>query len=743
MNSPAYTPKKIDYGIIVLLYVMLLIPFAVRAQAEMVTIDYDVRGIAEDHDGILWLGTEDGILMYDGVRWKRFTNKETGRPGGVSANVFRAAAVDQDNVKWFGYKAPVTSFDGITWKHYEGDDICPQEYFITRIAVDLNNEKWFTTYGGGVWSFDGTRWEHYTTGNSGLLSGEFTDDQGNVYPQGDTIYSIAVDKDNVKWFGSDIGLSRFDGENWTTYDQFGLIQGLFADKDNKLWIGTSDAVYRFDGQNAEKMADNRNVFSFDQDRDGAVWLIPGPYSYDGETWTLHRVDRTNITIRPKYTWRVFIDHANTRWIGTDNGILSFDGETWREYQVEIDLSKFPLSPDTAGQYTPHRITKNDFPFDVISSIAEDRKGNVWVTINEGGAASYKGETWTVYNPSNSGIATDSPHAVAVDLNDTVWFGTSAGVSRFDGAAWKTFTVSDGLVNADVRAAAVDHDNVVWFGTMGGVSCFDGTSWKSYGTDDGLADSEIVSVAVDRDNVKWFGGNTKGVTSFDGYSMRIYTTADGLGDNHVPSIAVDQNNVKVFATGTVTFFDGSTWSEFTADDGLWENDIINVFVDSDNRRWLGSRMNDAYCIDDSKLYQYNYTFMYGHDVNVVYIDSTGRMWFATSWGLTSFTPRGAVSLADETGTIPQPLPVISSFPNPFNPSTTIGFTLPEAGLTNLSVYNIAGQKVRGLVSENMTAGHHTAVWDGKDENGVPVSAGIYFARLTCGGRTVSGKMVMVK
>ena len=68
---------------------------------------------------------------------------------------------------------------------------------------------------------------------------------------------------------------------------------------------------------------------------------------------------------------------------------------------------------------------------------------------------------------------------------------------------------------------------------------------------------------------------------------------------------------------------------------------------------------------------------------------------------------------------------------------------EVGFTTLSIYNIAGQKVRGLVSEFLTAGWHTVVWDGKDDRGAPVSAGIYFARLTCSGRAATGKMVMVK
>ncbi|MCE5251388.1 T9SS type A sorting domain-containing protein [bacterium] len=103
----------------------------------------------------------------------------------------------------------------------------------------------------------------------------------------------------------------------------------------------------------------------------------------------------------------------------------------------------------------------------------------------------------------------------------------------------------------------------------------------------------------------------------------------------------------------------------------------------------------------------------------------------------------IFVQEEYTTLPQAVTIAQNYPNPFNPSTTIGFTLPEGGSASLIIYNIAGQKIRELVSESLAAGRHTAVWDGKDDGGAPVSAGIYFARLTCGGLTATGKMVMVK
>ncbi|MFC1539041.1 FlgD immunoglobulin-like domain containing protein [Candidatus Latescibacterota bacterium] len=100
----------------------------------------------------------------------------------------------------------------------------------------------------------------------------------------------------------------------------------------------------------------------------------------------------------------------------------------------------------------------------------------------------------------------------------------------------------------------------------------------------------------------------------------------------------------------------------------------------------------------------------------------------------------VSVEAET---PESFILLSNYPNPFNPLTTIQFTLPEAGFTELVIYNSMGQKVRTLVTEYMPAGVHSAVWDGRDASGEPVSSGVFVTRLTSGDNVVSNRMMLVK
>ncbi|MBN2104036.1 T9SS type A sorting domain-containing protein [bacterium] len=86
----------------------------------------------------------------------------------------------------------------------------------------------------------------------------------------------------------------------------------------------------------------------------------------------------------------------------------------------------------------------------------------------------------------------------------------------------------------------------------------------------------------------------------------------------------------------------------------------------------------------------------------------------------------------------------NYPNPFNPNTTIAFSISGPSLLRLEVYNVFGEKIRTLISDRQyEAGRWKAVWDGRNDKGAAVSSGIYFFRLTAGSRVQTRKMMLVK
>jgi hypothetical protein len=94
-------------------------------------------------------------------------------------------------------------------------------------------------------------------------------------------------------------------------------------------------------------------------------------------------------------------------------------------------------------------------------------------------------------------------------------------------------------------------------------------------------------------------------------------------------------------------------------------------------------------------------------------------------------------------VPARFALQQSYPNPFNPSATISYSLEKPVSVRLVVYNLLGQRVKALVGTHQQAGNHIAVWDGTDYSGRRVASGIYFYRLEAGSFTATKKMVMIK
>ncbi len=109
----------------------------------------------------------------------------------------------------------------------------------------------------------------------------------------------------------------------------------------------------------------------------------------------------------------------------------------------------------------------------------------------------------------------------------------------------------------------------------------------------------------------------------------------------------------------------------------------------------------------------------------------------------FSIREITSSVQARDEYPKIFALYSNYPNPFNPATTIEFSLTEARFVTLVVYDITSQKVMELVSGEKISGHHSVIWNGTDEFGHNVSSGIYFYRLQTGDFTKTKAMTLVR
>ena len=184
---------------------------------------------------------------------------------------------------------------------------------------------------------------------------------------------------------------------------------------------------------------------------------------------------------------------------------------------------------------------------------------------------------------------------------------------------------------------------------------------------------------------------------------IYSPDNSVLTGYINTMAIDSNYTKWFGCSTLVSYNGIEWKSYTADSWEFNPQVKAITIDDDNCIWL----------------------------------STKRL-----LGLYRFNPNAITSVETANHT-PSTFTLSTAYPNPFNASTTISFTLNKPEKVNLAVYNLAGQKVRELAVGNYSAGSHTAVWDGRDDIGNPVSSGVYLARMESGGVSKVVRMAMVK
>lgn len=136
--------------------------------------------------------------------------------------------------------------------------------------------------------------------------------------------------------------------------------------------------------------------------------------------------------------------------------------------------------------------------------------------------------------------------------------------------------------------------------------------------------------------------------------------------------------------------------------------------------------------------------------------TGAFQNIANFGNTTLISNGdrdifVAKIGEETGTsvdddyaLENRMLLLANYPNPFNPQTTISYSIPHNGKVSIEIYNIRGQRIKTLINNDMPAGYHSVVWDGKDENGKPVSSEIYLYKLKVGDKyTKIKKMILLK
>jgi ligand-binding sensor domain-containing protein len=258
---------------------------------------FRVLEIVEDKVGNIWFGTSEGLLKYDGVKFKTFSFKE-GLPG-VNAEIW-GLTIDKNGLIWVGATGGISHFNGekfipflLPVSKVENAKPMLSDKLVFKIIEDKNGNMWFATDGNGIFKYKNGEFIHLTAKN------ELTDNN---------VADILEDNHGNIWIGTfNGGVSKFDGKTYTNFTKDGIIAGVetynfYEDSKGNIWFTAEGyGVYRYDGNNFKQFTTEDGLTSnvtqsILEDKKGQVWFgsWQGLSIYDGkiimnakdkETWT--------------------------------------------------------------------------------------------------------------------------------------------------------------------------------------------------------------------------------------------------------------------------------------------------------------------------------------------------------------------------------------------------------------------------------------------------------------------------
>ena len=393
--------------------------------------------------------------------------------------------------------------------------------------------------------------------------------QADGLPQ-DTVRRITQTSDGYLWLGTEEGLARFDGYDFTIFTKgnsrlpSNSITYLAAGRDGTLWIGTPVGLARYhDGEFTiftvkDGLPDNA-IKLFFEDHNGSLWVAAGIYlsRLDGSKFTNFASERL-LPIRAVTS--VYEDHRHMIWVAGIGGVVRFD----------------------RGRFVPvlgPREMDNNIPI-ILNS---DRNNNLWVSGTKGLIFRTPEGRLRKYD-SHDGLPDDLVRSLCIDRNGNVWAGTSGGLSRLQGNHFISSNLG-GKNDSEVRFLYEDREGDLWFGTNSGLNRLRDDKFTMYGGTEGLPGDEPIAIHQDHHGDVWVGYNETGLVAIHKGKFRLYTTRDGLPSNGIYAIRENgEGDLLVSTRAGLSVIHGGKYSNYVLPDALGRRGVFDALEDHHGRIW---------------------------------------------------------------------------------------------------------------------------------------------------------------
>ncbi|HEY5759746.1 MAG TPA: two-component regulator propeller domain-containing protein, partial [Steroidobacter sp.] len=533
-----------------------------------------VASIARTPDGYLWFGTDEGLARFDGVRFTTFDRNTTPELSSRAINVLH---VDTWGRLWIGTANGVLIFERGRFQAFAIPELAGGE--VRSIVSDMQGRVWigadsglFDVVDGRVTAHGreqglaelaisalhvdraGTLWVGLNRQGLYRLVGDrferiaLTSDAGS-----NAIRSIYQEPDGVLWVGSENGrLFRGTGAQFASVpgaeELGGAVNAILRDRDGTLWIATTGGVWRMkDGQaerlELEKHAGN-DAWALLEDPEGSLWIgIHGggvlrlrdgkflPYGADEGLPGTHG-------------WSVARSRNGGLWFGTEAGVALLENGKVRNLSPELGLSDVRVRAvyeDSTGtlwmgtrgrglwRMQQGRVTNftasDGLSGDAVKAIAEDHRGRIWIGSNGGVDIFEGGKSVKVPAPLRA-LEPFSAIFIKEDSRHRMWI-TGEGLSLFmlDGDTLHQYGAAEGLPSPRVLSMHEDAGGALWLGTLEGLAYYRDGRFVSLAPAAAPLRECILQVLEDANGSLWLSTN-RGLFAVDRAALEAYATGNG-------------------------------------------------------------------------------------------------------------------------------------------------------------------------------------------------------------------------
>ncbi len=515
-----------------------------------------INAIAQTKNGYLWIGTNKGLVRFDGLTFEIIDFDPTMK--GSKNRRISTLYVGKDGVLWIGHPGGLTRCkekDFLTFSSQEG--LSGER--ISGICEDSSGSLWVGTANNYLNRLD---------------KGTFTLFDASKGLPGKFITAIHEDSHGLLWVGTLIdGLYRFQYGRFVRIDIKSMtrrhsLHVLVEDRQGFLWLGTNMGLFRVKDEDVrvyttrDGLSDNR-VNEILEDSDGSLWV--------GTVNGLNRIKKGNADnfhiehcFRNHYINCLFEDREKSIWVGTNGSALKRLREgVFHTYSTEEGVTNF------------------------VSSLYEKQDGTFWIGTDYGQLYFSKaGEV--VEFPFKKNILDLRIRTLAEDLQGHLIVGTIRdGLFRVKKGNLEPYPFQETLSGSIIQTIFRDSQNHLWIGTMGkGMFHIHGNIIKQYNISDGLLSNVILNIIEDnRNNIRV--ATSKGINLLPHRRFRhIKKYLEGIF-----TLTIYEDNAGTFWVGTLENglfrIKGGKYNRFTTKDGLGSNNIYQILEDQREYFWLSS------------------------------------------------------------------------------------------------------------------------------------------------------------